>query len=167
MIFVGGVHGVGKTYFSEKMSLKYNYRHYSASDLINFERNSSKKVDDLEGNQEQLIKNVLALKEKSDKFILDGHFCLINESGDIERVPEETFIKLAPRIIVVLKADTKFIKGNLLTRDRYVQEEKFLAKFQEEECLYATEIAEKLGCRIEFVSMPINTKIDDLGHVFN
>ena len=78
MIFVTGIHGVGKTFFSQKLATKLGVKSYTASKLISDESSKvTKKVYDVDTNQKILIR---ALKEiKASQYILDGHVCLIDE----------------------------------------------------------------------------------------
>lgn len=149
MIFVSGIHGVGKTFFCNMMKEKFNIQNYSASQLIvaNQKRSfsESKLVSDIDGNQDLLLTAVEELRRTSEEFILDGHFCLLNEGGDITRIPLDTFVLLKPDVIVLLTENPEIIAKRRLQRDNVQQSVAEIKLFQEEEKLYAEEIAEQFN----------------------
>lgn len=112
MIFISGIHAVGKGYFCGLVKKELGIEAYSASDLIAKARNASfssdKLVAEIEENQQYLLAAVQELRESGSDFILDGHFCLINRStGEPERISLETFTTLKPEAIVLLTEKPK------------------------------------------------------------
>lgn len=93
MIFVSGIHGVGKTYFCNMVKDKLGINNYSASQLIAGRRekgfSADKFVSDIDDNQVLLLNAINELRQTGEEFILDGHFCLLNEEGVITRIPME------------------------------------------------------------------------------
>ena len=57
IIFVGGVHGVGKTHFCQKLTEKFDVEHVTASSLIrrHIALSKSKDVEDVKVNQSILV----------------------------------------------------------------------------------------------------------------
>ena len=60
IVFVGGIHGVGKTYLGEPVAKTLGVRHATASQLIREERGlqswgSDKRVSDINDNQRALV----------------------------------------------------------------------------------------------------------------
>lgn len=148
MIFVSGIHGVGKTYFCNMMKKRLNIESYSASQLIAFRRNErfseNKLVSDIDDNQDLLVAAIDELRKAGKEFILDGHFCLLNESGEITRIPLNTYMLLKPDVIILLTEKPEIIADRRLQRDNVCQGISEIAVFQEEEECYAKEIAERL-----------------------
>src|SRR5262249_1164106 len=100
VIFVGGIHGVGKTTYCEKLSSDLNLKHYSASDLIKeVKRTNSvhKNVKNIPQNQDILLDAIDKCFYENKWYILDGHFCLLNEQGSISPIPFATFQSIGPR----------------------------------------------------------------------
>ena len=91
MIFVSGIHGVGKTYFCNMVKDELGIKNYSASQLIAGRRGKGflvdKFVSDIDDNQAILLDAINELRQADEEFILDGHFCLSNEDGVIARIP--------------------------------------------------------------------------------
>ena len=90
MIFISGIHGVGKTYLCSKLKEEFGFKAFSSSQLISQQKgkdlSNNKLTGDIEDNQYYLCKAVDELKESINMFLLDGHFCLLNETGVITRV---------------------------------------------------------------------------------
>ena len=152
MIFVSGIHGVGKTFFANQVKEQLGIATYSASQLITEKRNKgfavNKIVEDIDENQSFLLAAIDELREKGDEFILDGHFCLLNQDGFISRIPMNTFTSLKPDKIVLLTEQPAVIATRRLTRDGIVVEESDIDAFQNEEMSYAEEVARELGVEL-------------------
>ena len=148
MIFISGVHGVGKTYFAEKVGTRLNIKTYSSSKLIEEYKKTSfdsdKLVKDIEDNQTYLLMAVRYKEAAGEKFLLDGHFCLQDSEGIITRIPAQTFVDLKPQAIVLLTEKPEVIAERRMARDGKVVDLKATASFQDEEEKYATEVAELL-----------------------
>lgn len=84
-----------------------------------------------------------------EEFILDGHFCLLNEEGVITRIPMETYSLLKPDTMILLLEEPKIIAERRFQRDGIQQDECAIIDFQEAEKVYAVEIAERLNIPLE------------------
>lgn len=153
MIFISGIHGVGKTYFCNMVKQKLNIQSYSASQLIAERRNKSfpanKHVSDIDDNQWFLMDAVDELKQLGEEFILDGHFCLLDEDGIITRIPMETYMSLKPDTMILLMEIPKVIAERRFQRDGIRQDESEISAFQEAERAYAVKVAENLNIPLE------------------
>lgn len=97
ILFIGGIHGVGKTTVAEKLAVDLGVQRFSAGDLIRGQlrmANQGKAVLDVDENQDVLV--VAVRTRVTGPAILDGHFCLIRASLDVRPVPMRTFVELAP-----------------------------------------------------------------------
>lgn len=142
IIFIAGIHGVGKTYYCN--SLNDGIKNYSASDLIReYKEINSKIVKNIGENQNYLLEAISNLDE--DKIYLDGHFCLINFKNEIEKVPIDTFRTLNIKKIIILYSNPILIAQRLEKRDHKKYPVEMLEKFQEEELNYGKKIANMLN----------------------
>ncbi len=142
VIFVAGIHGVGKTYYCN--SLNDGIKNYSASDLIrNYKAIEQKTVINVEENQNYLLNALLKLKDK--KIYLDGHFCLLGEKNIIQKVPLDVFKEINIIKIILLYSEPDKIYKRLKNRDNKEYSLKLLEKFQNKEIEYGEEIACKLN----------------------
>ncbi|MFG3611275.1 ATP-binding protein [Rummeliibacillus stabekisii] len=132
IIFIAGIHGVGKTTFSNELSEILQIKNFSASDLI---RRKNQKL--------------MFLDKSEENFILDGHFTLQNKNGTIDNIPNKTFRLLNPSLIILLSDQC----GEILTR---LNKRSSLARFsienleemQSKEISQAYSIAKKLDIPI-------------------
>lgn len=152
MIFISGVHGVGKSYFCEVVRDALGFDTYSASSLIAERKKagfpSDKLIPDIDINQQYLLAAIQELNSASPLYLLDGHFCLLNAHGNITRIPTETFIALNPDAIVLLTEKPSVIVQRRRERDGVEHNENDIRRFQDEEITYSKEIAERFGIPI-------------------
>ncbi len=162
LIFISGVHGVGKTFFCNKIKTDLGIDCYSSSSLIAEKKkqgfSSDKRVDGINENQLFLLQAVKELRDEGKEFLLDGHFCLLNVEGKITRIPADTFSALAPNSIVLLTEDPVIISKRRQERDNISCSVASIKVFQEEEIKYANEISDlfKIPILIASVSKDID-----------
>jgi len=129
------------------MKKRLNVESYTASQLIASRRNEgfaeNKLVSNIDDNQDLLVVAIEELRKAEKEFILDGHFCLLNESGEITRIPLDTYMLLKPDLIILLTEKPEIIADRRLQSD-VCQDVSEITEFQEKEKCYAKEIAEKL-----------------------
>lgn len=148
MIFISGVHGVGKSYFCKQVKEATGIECYSASSLIKERKKhgfpADKRVADINENQVYLLAAVDDLRASSEEFLLDGHFCLLNTEGVITRISLNTFTTLKPEAIILLTEDPEIIAKRRQERDGVEHRVSDIKAFQDEEIIYANEVAELL-----------------------
>lgn len=147
IIFIGGIHGSGKGTICKKICSEIEIVHLSASELLRWKEISNeknKKVVNIPSTQERLINGLNAVVEEGKKYLLDGHFCLLNAMNKPEKISEETFIVINPMIISVVFDNINSIIKRLKERDGRDYDFNMLQGFQNMEMDYAEEIASKL-----------------------
>jgi len=164
IIFVGGIHGVGKTTLCSQISKEHKIEHFSSSDLIKklvgSSLSSGKRTSNINSNQNILIESIESFCPKDNYFLLDGHFCLIDKNNNITRIPEQTFAELNLYSIIVLKNSIETISKNLHSRDSMHYPLEFIERFQNEELCYSKEISNLL--KIDYKVIDISTNHMDL-----
>lgn len=157
-ILFSGVHGVGKGFFLGKVKENIqHYKVYSASALIEKYKASTdagyKKVSNVNSNQDTLIRAIKEVKSGSDKdFILDGHMCVFNGEGKVERIPEYFFNEAQITGIVLLQDNPKVICDRINQRDTYKMRIQDIELMQDEEQKYAKEIETKFQIRYVIIT---------------
>jgi len=155
MIFLSGVHGVGKSYFCNIVKERLGINSYSASTLITEKKHSGfgkdKLIPDIDDNQVFLLEAVNELRESGNDFILDGHFCLLNGEGVVTRIPLDTFTTLKPDAIILLTEQPEVIAERRKSRDNIDVDTEGITEFQNEEAAYAEEVAKLVGAKL-FIS---------------
>ena len=153
MVFISGVHGVGKSYFCKELRKQCEINYFSASELIELGKkvffSKDKKVSNIDDNQKYLISAVDELRKQNKEFVLDGHFCLLNQHGEITKITENVFYELQPDLVVLLTEKSQIIHDRRLERDGIEQSIDEIEQFQQAEIIYAMEISEKYQIPIE------------------
>lgn len=146
IIFIGGIHGVGKGTICKEIASKTSLIHITASEILKWNEISStsnKLVNNISSTQERLIHGLKNLIEKDKQYLLDGHFCLLNSFGEPCKIEEETFDNINPKIISIVIDDVENISKRLETRDNKKYDIIVLNKLQEMEIEYAKYLSKK------------------------
>ncbi len=143
MIFICGIHGVGKSYYANQMFNNDVKKVYTASQLIygDLYNNCDKRVDNIDMNQEKLISELQNVDRKNA--VLVGHTCLVDPAGTIKRIDINYFKRMDIETIYVIVDKIECISANLMKRDNVDWQNVFLHRFQNEEVKYAEEIAKE------------------------
>ncbi len=149
IIFVGGVHGVGKTTFCQAIASPLRLQHVSASELIytgkQIYSTFSKRVNNIGKNQSILIAGIEKTIDRDRWWLLDGHFCLLNRQFVISDIPFPTFEAIAPKAILILYDDARKITERLVERDKEKYTHKLVVLLQERELEHGTYVAKSLN----------------------
>ncbi len=150
VIFVGGVHGVGKGTQCQSFSQRTGIPWFSASTIIKTEKQSAiaddtKAVADSSGNQTLLLRGVRRVLATDTTILLDGHFTILNASGSIVRIDVEVFGQLPLQGIVVLKDSPSQICDRLRQRDKREWDIGEVGLHQEAEIGHAQMVATRLS----------------------
>lgn len=162
IIFLAGIHGVGKTTLSQQMTNGTEIKSVSASNLIKSSLkniNLNKKItDNIVKNQNHLLRAIEENLDPQSKYIMDGHFCLLNKNREVEKIPLSTFIDISPLAIIVLYDDLNKVFSRLQCRDKInVLDKKTLNAMQKCELEHGFFIAHSLG--IPFLSCNISSNL--------
>jgi len=165
IVFLAGVHGVGKGSLADYLSKKYVVPNYSSSTLIKLEKNkpvaSFKRVLGPTENQDYLVKALNKLDTNSKRIILDGHFVLLTAEGFFE-VPFSLFECLPIDSIILKTLDENIIYNRLLLRDGNAPEIDALRELQTREIERAKEVASLLKVNLIVVDSDNYEDVDFL-----
>ena len=115
IVFIGGVHGVGKSTHCQHISERTGLQWFMASALIKAQMQSAivmqlKTVADPIGNQELLLLGVRnCMRPDQGRALLDGHFTLLNADGEIVAIDIDVFVRLGLESIIVIRDDAAAI----------------------------------------------------------
>lgn len=151
-MFVGGIHGVGKSILCNGICQSLGLIHLTASSLLKWhevkEDVKDKRVDNIEYTQQRLIDGLINVVTKEKQYLLEGHFTLFDANGNISSIPLETFIKIAPALSAVVTDDPHLIKKRIEERDRRSYDLDRLTEMQDIEIKQGKKIAEEIGIPI-------------------
>ena len=70
IIFIGGVHGVGKGYLCDNITLKLlNIKHLSSSEVLKWDKGKNKEVRNIKNNQDKLVINLFKIIEPNKNYM--------------------------------------------------------------------------------------------------
>jgi len=150
IIFLGGIHGAGKTAFAPALCGGLGLVHETASSLIKSAWND-KRVENISGNQANLIKAVNNL-DRTRKYLLDGHFCLLSKTGQVQPIDVDVFEKLFLAAVIILRENAEVIQERILRRDNRSHTLEFLNAFQERELKHAKQVSEMLDMPMQVIT---------------
>jgi adenylate kinase len=122
VVFLTGVHGVGKGFLGAPVAQSLGMNHCTASQLIKEERGratwgTDKRVTEIDDNQSALIRAVTRRRDSGQDILLDGHFVLRGTSGDLVRLGKDVFGGLVLTGVVLLTENAHTIADRLVGRD--------------------------------------------------
>lgn len=152
-VFVGGVHGVGKTYFCKNIVCRFNVIHVIASELIgrHIEHQVNKVVPDVEKNQLILAEELARYRTSCRTILLDGHFCLLSATSSIQDVPLEVFEAISPCAVILLIDNPEAIAERLSSRDSLMYSIELIAELQSRERERANLVSQSLKIPINII----------------
>ena len=153
-VFMGGVHGVGKTYFCKNIICRFDVVHVTASELIgrHVKHQIDKTVSNIEKNQSILAEELARYQTSCRTILLDGHFCLLNAISSIQDVPLETFKAISPCATVLLIDNPEAIVERLSHRDSRTHSIELISELQSREITRAELISQSLKIPISIIN---------------
>ncbi|MCR6642550.1 MAG: ATP-binding protein [Sporocytophaga sp.] len=149
IIFIGGIHGVGKSSICQHICRELNIEYLSASNLLQWkninEDPQNKLVKDISYTQNSLIWGLANVLRSQNYYLLDGHYCLLNSNNEIVKISPEVFKQIDPISLNLLLGNISEVKNRLEQRDNKVYDYDLLERFQKEELAHAKLISKTLG----------------------
>lgn len=123
VVFLAGVHGVGKTFLGKPAAESLGFQYATASSLIRSELDDkqnwteNKRTKNVDNNQEALVASVSRIiKANKSVLILDGHFVLRSEHGDLVSLSPDLFKRLGVTSVILLEAPASIVAERLAAR---------------------------------------------------
>ncbi|MFY3852969.1 ATP-binding protein [Achromobacter xylosoxidans] len=158
-IFLGGVHGVGKSFLANQVPASYGYLRTSASSLIKEERlhpnwGVDKRVEGAAENQILLAEGVKRKNNEGIRLFLDGHFVLKGVQGDFIYLGVDVFSTLNLKAAILLEAEPHIIARRVLERDGRTEGVESLREFIEAEHMQAQQVCNALDIPLAILNSP-------------
>jgi adenylate kinase len=149
IVFIGGIHGVGKSTICRQICDDVKLEYLSASELLKWndirENAQNKKVNNIPFTQERLILGLTNSIQKNKYYLLDGHYCLLDKENEIVNIPLDTFKLINPISLNIILGDITEIKTRLEKRDNILHDHNLLNRMQERELDYARQLSKIFG----------------------
>lgn len=119
VVFINGVHGVGKGHLCKILAPIINAEHITASSLIGMRKSlgSAKPITGIDANQSILVEEFRLLESSKNTILLDGHFCLFDSELRIQYLPIALFRALDVAHVISLTCSPQTAKDRLEKRD--------------------------------------------------
>lgn len=158
-IFLGGVHGVGKSFLARQIPAKYAYFHTSASSIIKEERSHpnwgvDKRVEDAARNQVLLAEGVKRKNNEGVRLFLDGHFVLKGNEGNLIYLGADVFSTLNLKAVILLEAAPQVIAQRIYERDGRAEKVEDLNQFVGAERIQAQQVCNSLNIPLTILHSP-------------
>ncbi len=125
IIFIAGVHAVGKSFLCKHYELTHEIMHKSASEIIKEYKKETwgvnKKATDLDDNQRVLIEAVNSINDSGGSLLLDGHFVLINSLNEFVRLSPEIFFEMGVNGIILIENSEDVIRKRFNARGASIE----------------------------------------------
>lgn len=141
IIFVGGIHGTGKSSVCIELVSRYHCSHISASRLIKWTE-TTKQVENVAENQRRLGRLLIENTQSDTSYVIDGHFALWSKMNDCEKVSIDTFCGVNLSAIVLITCDPLEIQQRISRRDGIVYDIKHIEQLQQVEIDQAKKTAD-------------------------
>lgn len=163
ILFVGGVHGAGKTTISTLLAERLRAFHVTAGQLIRETAGAkhsvttapgNKAVPNVNANQKLLLQGLDLCKARVGRgpIILDGHFSLLTSDESVSVIPLSVFRAIAPVGVLLVESESVKIHTRLVSRDPdHVPSLAVLAVLSRRERLQAETVCADLGIPMEVV----------------
>lgn len=156
VIFVSGVHGVGKSSMCEPYSKKHGLIYKSASQLIREAKSDAisfadKTVKDIDGNQQLLIRSVSKITNSGINLLLDGHFAILNQEKQPTAIETSVFLALGINSIITIHDSASDIADRINSRDSNKHIGSDIEKLQTLELTRAKQVAGELKISLSIV----------------
>jgi len=166
VIFLAGVHGVGKGFLGTPVANSMGITHLTASQLIREEKGQAtwgndKRTSDLDDNQLALIRAVAHRRLTHPGILLDGHFVLRNAHGVLTPLATTVFKELHLTGVILLTEGAKIIASRLAMRDKGTPDVQAISELAEAELAHAQVVCNELELPLAVIHAPTLANLTD------
>lgn len=153
VIFLTGVHGVGKGFLGTPVAMSLGMDHCTASQLIREEKGHAtwgvhKRVAEIDDNQLALVRAVSRHREAGQDILLDGHFVLRDTFGQFVKLGKDIFANLQLSGVILLTESAQVIAERLAGRDGVEKNPVLVAELAAEVHAHVNTVCDELNIPI-------------------
>ena len=166
--FVGGIFGAGKSTLCQTLAHLLPAEHLKASDLIGYTPDprdaTGKATGEVLSNQDRLIAALDVRRRAGGIVLLDGHFCLLDNTYSVVPLPVRVFERINPSAMVLVEATDTEVVDRRAQRDGKQMDAGLVQRLLQSEREHSHAIAQALGVPLMLVnsSTPVDTIVDHL-----
>lgn len=166
VIFLAGVHGVGKGFLGAPVASSMGVAHLTASQLIREEKGQAtwgldKKTSDLDDNQLALIRAVSQRRLTHPSILLDGHFVLRDAQGVLTPLATSVFKELHLTGVILLTEAESVIASRLALRDKGTPDIQAISELAAAELTHAQAVCTELKLPFTQIHAPTLASLTD------
>jgi adenylate kinase len=166
VIFLAGVHGVGKGFLGTPVASALGISHLTASQLIREEKGQAtwgtdKKTSDLDDNQQALIRAVAQRRLTHPSILLDGHFALRDAQGILTPLAISVFKELHLSGVILLTEAESVIASRLALRDKGIPDIEAISELAAAELTHAQVVCTELELPLVKIHAPTLASLTD------
>lgn len=166
VIFLAGVHGVGKGFLGAPVASSMGIAHLTASQLIREEKGQAtwgldKKTSDLDDNQLALIRAVAQRRLSHPNILLDGHFVLRDAQGVLTPLATSVFKELHLTGVILLTEAESVIAKRLALRDKGTPDVQATSDLAAAELTHAQAVCTELELPLVKIHAPTEASLTD------
>jgi adenylate kinase len=166
VIFLAGVHGVGKGFLGKPVASSLGITHLTASQLIREEKGratwgADKKTSDLDDNQLALIRALDERRLSHQHILLDGHFVLRDVHGVLTPLATKVFKELHLTGVILLTEQVNTIASRLTQRDNNAPDFNAISELAEAESAHAQSVCNQLELPLAVLHSPTLASLSD------
>jgi adenylate kinase len=167
VIFLAGVHGVGKGFLGAPVANSMEITHLTASQLIREEKGQAtwgtdKKTSDLDDNQLALIRAIAQRRLSHPNILLDGHFVLRNAQGVLTPLATSVFKELRLAGVILLTEAESVIASRLALRDKGMPDVQAISKLAAAELTHAQAVCNELELPLAIIHAATFASLTDV-----
>lgn len=154
-VFLGGIHGTGKSYLGGRISRALGYVHYSAGELLSTSEKSTRRgIAGAEDNQFLILRRLTDLTHPRERIVLDGHFALVSTDDEVKAIPTYHWIPLSPLALLILDTPVEVCQRRLRVRDGAKWNLRLLEMARRAELRNAEDVSKALGIPLAVLQPP-------------
>jgi adenylate kinase len=159
LIFLAGIHGVGKSYLGTPVAKNLGMDYFTASQLIREEKGRAtwgvdKHVAEIDDNQLALIRAVARKRSEAQSILLDGHFVLRGQLGELIRLEKNVFAELKFSAVILLTENPQTVARRIEERDGVTTDHASITNLANEEYSHAHDVCGTLGVPLKILFAP-------------